>query len=159
MKKLVLIALFVFWTLITAIVIAGLVFYQNKNTPGGAEMEDTKGIPGANAELSALTAAEVSKHSSSSSCWMTMGQKVYNITNYLPYHPGGVGEILPYCGKDGGAAFAGLPHSKNASNILASYYIGNVGSSVSLPSSTPSGNASPSSAPYTPPRRHDDDDD
>jgi len=85
-----------------------------------------------------LTLKEVSRHNSKSDCWMIVNGKVYNVTTYLPYHPGGIGTILPYCGKDATAVFTGLPHSQNANNLLASYYVGNLGATIGkLPSSTP----------------------
>ncbi|MFA5877949.1 MAG: cytochrome b5-like heme/steroid binding domain-containing protein [Candidatus Staskawiczbacteria bacterium] len=94
------------------------------------------------------TSAQVAAHNSAGSCWVIIGSKVYNVTNYIPSHPGGVGAILPYCGKDGTAAFTGLPHSQSAVNLLASYFVGNFGSSTMPPP-----------PPIIPPRDEQDDDD
>jgi len=84
-----------------------------------------------------LTTSEVANHSSLSDCWMIVSGKVYNVTSYIPSHPGGSGTIAPYCGKDATSAFSG--HSQNANNILGSYYIGDLNSSVSSPSSSSAG--------------------
>ncbi|KAI0757140.1 FMN-dependent dehydrogenase-domain-containing protein [Daedaleopsis nitida] len=48
---------------------------------------------------------EVSKHSSPSSCWVIINNKVYDVTEFLPDHPGGAKIILKYGGKDATAAY------------------------------------------------------
>ena len=44
---------------------------------------------------------EVSKHNSPEDAWMVIHGKVYNVTPYLPYHPGGVSTLLKEAGGDG----------------------------------------------------------
>ena len=102
------------------------------------------------------TLAQISTHNSAGSCWATMTGKVYDITAYLPYHPGGVGAITPYCGGDLTAAFTGLPHSQNAANLLASYYIGDIGGAAT-PNTTPS--PPPTNSINPPPRHYDEEED
>nr|VWP00836.1 Uncharacterized protein [Ganoderma boninense] len=48
---------------------------------------------------------EVSKHNSSSSCWVIISNKVYDVTDFLPDHPGGTKIILKYAGKDATSAY------------------------------------------------------
>ncbi|KAI0762848.1 FMN-dependent dehydrogenase-domain-containing protein [Fomes fomentarius] len=48
---------------------------------------------------------EVSKHNSSSSCWVIISNKVYDVTEFLPEHPGGAKIILKYAGKDATSAY------------------------------------------------------
>lgn len=50
--------------------------------------------------LPTLTHAEVEKHSSEKSCYVTIGANVYDITEFLDSHPGGPELILDYAGKD-----------------------------------------------------------
>ncbi|MFA6466584.1 MAG: cytochrome b5-like heme/steroid binding domain-containing protein [Patescibacteria group bacterium] len=78
-----------------------------------------------------LTTALVAQHNSSADCWATVGSNVYNVTSYISSHPGGSSNITKYCGADIAAAFTAQGHSANASNILASYKIGTIGSTVS----------------------------
>ncbi len=59
---------------------------------------------------------------------MIVSGKVYNVTSYIPSHPGGAGSITAYCGKDATSAFSG--HSQNAASILGSYYIGDLGTAI-----------------------------
>jgi L-lactate dehydrogenase (cytochrome) len=47
-----------------------------------------------------LTGLEVAKHSSKESCWVILHGKAYDVTEFLPEHPGGPSIILKYAGKD-----------------------------------------------------------
>ncbi len=47
---------------------------------------------------SSVTLAELAKHNSMSSCWVSYQGNVYDITSFLPVHPGSPQAILPYCG-------------------------------------------------------------
>ncbi len=40
----------------------------------------------------------LSKHNSVNDCWISYGGKVYDISSYLPKHPGSSGAISPFCG-------------------------------------------------------------
>ena len=44
--------------------------------------------------------ADVASHSTPKSCYVTIGTKVYDVTSFLPDHPGGGDLILQYGGKD-----------------------------------------------------------
>jgi L-lactate dehydrogenase (cytochrome) len=46
------------------------------------------------------TGAEIAKHNSKDSCWVIIHGKVYDVTEFLPEHPGGQKIILKYAGKD-----------------------------------------------------------
>lgn len=77
-----------------------------------------------------FTNAEVIKHNNSSNCWLIIGGKVYDVTNFLSQHPGGAGTILSYCGKEATRAFDtkdqsfGGGHSSGANTLLQDYLIG-----------------------------------
>jgi L-lactate dehydrogenase (cytochrome) len=43
---------------------------------------------------------EVSRHNSRESCWVVIHGKAYDVTEFLPEHPGGSKVILKYAGKD-----------------------------------------------------------
>jgi L-lactate dehydrogenase (cytochrome) len=47
-----------------------------------------------------LTGAEVAKHASKDSCWVIVHGRAYDVTEFLPEHPGGMKIILKYAGKD-----------------------------------------------------------
>lgn len=82
-----------------------------------------------------LSAEEVAKHNSAPDCWMIVDKKVYAISSYLNQHPGGRDVIIPFCGRDGTAAFLTKggrgSHSSFASQLLSSFLLGALNSSIS----------------------------
>ena len=76
---------------------------------------------------SGITMAEVRTHDDATSCWSAIDGMVYDLTAYIPKHPGGEREILSICGEDGSKAFEGQ-HSGESKpeRILASYKIGDL---------------------------------
>jgi len=46
-----------------------------------------------------LTAEEVVKHRSTSSCWIVVDDKVYDVTSYMNEHPGGAAVLLRQGGR------------------------------------------------------------
>lgn len=74
--------------------------------------------------------SEVAKHNSEKSCWMAIHGKVYDVTKFIPDHPG-QDVILVGCGKDATYYFENLPmgdmkmpHSDEARRLLNQFYIG-----------------------------------
>ncbi|KAJ9148905.1 FMN-dependent dehydrogenase [Pleurostoma richardsiae] len=47
-----------------------------------------------------LTGTEVAKHCSKDDCWVIVHGRAYDVTEFLPEHPGGMKIILKYAGKD-----------------------------------------------------------
>jgi len=85
-----------------------------------------------------LTSTTVATHSTKSSCWLIINNKVYDVTQYIPFHPGGQSTITPYCGKEATNAFntkggGGSSHSSNANSLLANYYLGTIGTELVAP--------------------------
>ncbi|KAL7271121.1 fatty acid alpha-hydroxylase [Rhizina undulata] len=77
--------------------------------------------------LPTISAAELSKHTSAKSCYVTIGNKVYDVTSFLSDHPGGEDLILDYAGKDISAILAdeiSHTHSESAYEILSEYLVG-----------------------------------
>lgn len=50
--------------------------------------------------LPAFTRAEVESHNTSKSCYVTIDDKVYDVTDFAQDHPGGADLVLEYAGKD-----------------------------------------------------------
>jgi cytochrome b involved in lipid metabolism len=61
--------------------------------------------PAAVAAALSYNAAAVAAHGTAANCWLILSGNVYDLTVWAPTHPGGVGEITKYCGKDGTTAF------------------------------------------------------
>lgn len=146
-KYLVTISLFVFWAATTAVLLAGLVFYQKNQITNFAPIASEKtneatlnkgntsgAVSGENPGVSTLTSAEVAKHNSRQSCWFIISGKVYDVTNFFGHHPGGDNNLLMNCGADATIAFQTQggrgAHSENAVNMLSQYYIGDVGGGI-----------------------------
>ncbi|ORY30597.1 cytochrome b5-like heme/steroid binding domain-containing protein [Naematelia encephala] len=57
-----------------------------------------------------VTLDELQKHNTKKDAWSVFNGKVYNITPYLPFHPGGEAELMRVAGRDGTKLFM-LTHS------------------------------------------------
>ncbi|KNZ53172.1 uncharacterized protein VP01_331g7 [Puccinia sorghi] len=55
--------------------------------------------------IGGITRAELGRHKSKQDAWTCIHGKVYNMTPYLDFHPGGVRELLQVAGKDGSELF------------------------------------------------------
>jgi len=71
---------------------------------------------------------EISEHSSESDCWLAVEGQVYDVTEFIPSHPGG-DKILAGCGKDATNLFTvdgsgGRKHSNTAKQLIEDYKIG-----------------------------------
>ncbi|KLO10491.1 hypothetical protein SCHPADRAFT_856548 [Schizopora paradoxa] len=55
--------------------------------------------------MSSYSLAQVAEHNSSKSCWVIIKNRVYDVTEFLPEHPGGAKIILKYAGKDATSAY------------------------------------------------------
>jgi cytochrome b involved in lipid metabolism len=45
------------------------------------------------------TATQVASHNSPNSCWLVINNQIYDVTSYIPNHPGGP-QIAQGCGQD-----------------------------------------------------------
>ena len=53
-----------------------------------------------NTQKHKLTGEQVAEHNSRESCWVIVHGRAYDVTEFLPEHPGGPKIILKYAGKD-----------------------------------------------------------
>lgn len=53
-----------------------------------------------------MTLSELKEHRTRDDAWSVFNGKVYNITAYLPYHPGGEKEMMRVAGRDGTKLFS-----------------------------------------------------
>jgi flavocytochrome c len=67
--------------------------------------------------MTVLSADEVAKHTSEKDCWVILNGKVYDVSEFLPDHPGGKKAIMLYAGKDASEEFNML----HAANVLTKY--------------------------------------
>lgn len=77
---------------------------------------------------SSITLATIAKHSGRSSCWSAVNGGVYDLTSWIPNHPGGEQAILSMCGVDGSDGYNGQHGgSGKPARMLAGFKIGTLG--------------------------------
>jgi cytochrome b involved in lipid metabolism len=101
---------------------------QPAPTPNtGTVQNSTTSPPSAAATATIISAAELAKHNNAQDCWLAIEGKVYNVTNFIPGHPGG-DSIVRGCGQDATAMFNQRPdgssHSSRARDLLPSMIVG-----------------------------------
>ncbi|KAK5092388.1 hypothetical protein LTR16_007731, partial [Cryomyces antarcticus] len=57
-------------------------------------------VPGKQTQSKKLTGEQVAEHNSRESCWVIIHGCAYDVTEFMPEHPGGPKIILKYAGKD-----------------------------------------------------------
>lgn len=87
-------------------VVGGLVFWQQEKKEEKAAI-DSQMQEQVTVKQGTYTLADVAKHASKDDCWSAINDGVYNLTSWIPRHPGGERAIEGLCGKDGSAAFNG----------------------------------------------------
>lgn len=92
---------------------------------GTATAGATSASPSASPAASSYTMADVRQHNSQSSCWSAIDGNVYDLTKWIPRHPGGQRDILRLCGVDGTRTFRDEHGSQRQPNqTLDGYQIG-----------------------------------
>lgn len=99
---------------------------DSDNSSAKIEPVSAASNPSDDTKSTIYTTAQVAEKSSKNSCWTIINSDVYDITSYIPNHPGGEEEIVKVCGKDGSQLFAKpMEHKEGgASNILTQFKIG-----------------------------------
>jgi len=81
--------------------------------------------PSPSATAASYTLADVAKHSTQADCWTAVSGSVYDVTKWIPQHPGGPDVIIAMCGIDGTASFEGVHGGQsNPANVLTGFKIG-----------------------------------
>ena len=70
----------------------------------------------------------MSRHSSAGDLWLVVGGKVYDVTDFVDEHPGGVDAIMKRPGMDNTAGFNGPQHPERVHQLIGEYYIGRLAS-------------------------------
>ncbi len=78
--------------------------------------------------LKVIKVREIIKHNNEKDCWIVIGKKVYDITNYIKKHPAPPAMLIKYCGKDGSKAFKskdiGKDHNPQSYKLLEMMVVG-----------------------------------
>jgi cytochrome b involved in lipid metabolism len=102
-------------------VTGGVAYLQDTRSPASVAQEPA----GEDVAQTSYSNAEVAGHATASDCWAIINGGVYDLTSWIPQHPGGERAIEGLCGKDGSAAFNGQ-HGGGAAQqaILAELKVG-----------------------------------
>ncbi|OKL61658.1 Cytochrome b2, mitochondrial [Talaromyces atroroseus] len=77
--------------------------------------------------MAKLTGQQVAQHHSKDSCWVIVHGRAYDVTEFLPEHPGGQNIILKYAGRDATEAFEPIHPPDTLDKYLdASKHLGEV---------------------------------
>ncbi|MFA6050334.1 MAG: cytochrome b5-like heme/steroid binding domain-containing protein [Candidatus Paceibacterota bacterium] len=98
---------------------------EDEDDDDGSPVAQPTTQPKPKTQSGGITLSEVAKHNSRSSCWSAINNNVYDLTSWIPNHPGGEQRILSLCGVDGSAAYNGQ-HSGNSkpATMLAGFKLG-----------------------------------
>ncbi|XP_042890447.1 cytochrome b5 reductase 4-like isoform X3 [Penaeus japonicus] len=81
-------------------------------------------LAGTGGRLLEVTPQELAKHKKRNDCWMALKGKVYNITPYMEFHPGGEDELLRGVGMDATDLFNEVHKWVNFESMLQKCLIG-----------------------------------
>ncbi|KAI9308370.1 cytochrome b5-like heme/steroid binding domain-containing protein [Cunninghamella echinulata] len=82
--------------------------------------KDLRGVP----QLGRYTLDDLKQHNTQTDAWTAIQGKVYNMTPYINFHPGGVKDLMRIAGRDGTKLFM-LTHSwVNAEFMLDACLVG-----------------------------------
>ena len=98
--------------------------WEGRISPSGG----TTPTPAPTSSGAGITAAEVAQHSTPSDCWSIVDGFVYDLTDWIPLHPGGPQIIEALCGKDGSLAFNNQHGGQQKpADVLVGYEVGPLG--------------------------------
>lgn len=71
-----------------------------------------------------ISTEELGRHNTEADAWTVIRGKVYNITPYLKFHPGGVQDVMKVAGRDGTKLFTYTHAWVNVDHMLAKCMVG-----------------------------------
>ncbi len=114
------ITLTILLTIIVVNLVAGAVFLTGNPRPtenSSSEASAQNTIP---LENSLIAEEELVQHDSQQDCWIAYKGKVYDLTSFLPKHPGSAAAIAPFCGtsEEFENAFEGMHGTSNVPVLM-----------------------------------------
>lgn len=93
-------------------------------TGGMMDATVTKEEDAEDAGPAVYTLEDVALHGAKDDAWIAIGDGVYDVTEFMPLHPGGVGMLQMIAGKDATQHFAEMHRPEILTSIGGSYRIG-----------------------------------
>lgn len=92
----------------------------------GVDLAGTGGV------ITAVSHDELAKHNKIDDCWLALRGRVYNITRYMEFHPGGGDELMRGAGVDATALFDSVHAWVNYEQLLSKCLVGPLRTAVTL---------------------------
>lgn len=92
----------------------------------GVDLSGTNGI------IAPVSRAELGQHNRIDDAWLAIRGKVYNVTKYMDFHPGGIDELMRGIGIDATKLFDEVHAWVNYEQLLAKCYIGPLRTNLTL---------------------------
>ncbi|XP_038077617.1 cytochrome b5 reductase 4-like [Patiria miniata] len=96
---------------------------------GQKEGRKLNGIGGQNCVVSP---EELARHNKVEDAWMSIRGKVYNVTPYMSFHPGGEDEMMRGAGGDGTSLFDDVHQWVNLESMLEKCYVGQLRKTIDI---------------------------
>lgn len=87
---------------------------------------NTEDMAGTGGDELIVTEDELARHCTIEDAWTCIRGKVYNITPYFKFHPGGIGDLLKGAGKDSTMLFDEAHKWVNVESMLKKCYVGTI---------------------------------
>uniref|UniRef100_W8BMG6 Cytochrome b5 reductase 4 n=2 Tax=Ceratitis capitata TaxID=7213 RepID=W8BMG6_CERCA len=81
-------------------------------------------LAGTHGRVTPVSSEELARHNTREDAWMAIRGKVYNVTRYMDFHPGGVDELMRGVGRDATKLFDEVHAWVNYQQLLIKCYIG-----------------------------------
>lgn len=78
-----------------------------EGSPEAVDMGPAGTMPRTENDGGTYTPTQVALHGTRDDCWTIVNGNVYDLTAWIPEHPGGAAAIIQLCGKDGTEKFEG----------------------------------------------------
>ncbi|XP_058837562.1 cytochrome b5 reductase 4 isoform X2 [Topomyia yanbarensis] len=89
-------------------------------------------LTGTGGKVRPVSHAELAQHATREDIWLAIRGKVYNVTRYLDFHPGGIDELMRGAGKDATTLFDEVHAWVNYESLLAKCFVGPLRSTGTL---------------------------
>lgn len=93
--------------------------------------QTSRDLSGTGGKLRDVTPQELARHKSKDDCWTALSGRVYNVTPYLKFHPGGEDELMRAAGRDGTRLFNEVHKWVNFESMLQKCLVGRLVASSS----------------------------
>lgn len=87
----------------------------------GSSGTDLTGVGG---QIKSITPAEMAQHNEEKDAWIAIQGLVFNVSQYMDFHPGGVEELMKGAGKDATKLFNDVHPWVNYQSILQKCFVG-----------------------------------